>query len=82
MVTKQSAPDRTPWFPTDIAPARAGVYEVEWVTGVPVYAKYSRGIWHFGSHVSPAHARCLRGFNINIPPNRWRGLAADPKAAQ
>ncbi len=82
MVITKNQPARTGWFPVTTEPTRAGVYEVEWVTGVPVYAKYSRGIWHFGSHVSPAHAHRLRGFNISNPPKRWRGLAADPKAAQ
>jgi len=82
MVTKQSAPDRTPWFPTAIAPARPGVYEVEWTDGRPVHAKYARGIWHFGSHRGVDHASSRKSFDASNPPRRWRGLAADHRAAQ
>lgn len=81
MVITKNQPARTDWFPVSEPPARPGVYEVEWALGVPVYAKYSHGIWHFGNH-SAAHANRPSGFDLRNPPKRWRGLAANPKAAQ
>lgn len=82
MAIKFKAKDRTPWFPVIEPPARPGVYEVEWVDGRPVHAKYARGVWHYGSHKGVDRASAVKGANPANPSLRWRGLAADPKAAQ
>lgn len=69
----------TDWFPPDVAPVRAGVYEVG--VGLKPWYRWidTDGTQHIGEK-SPRLA-ALFAKSIDVPPASWRGLAADPYRA-
>jgi hypothetical protein len=67
----------TPWFPPDVKPVRAGVYEVR--MKAPWYRYWDGVHWHAG-HCTSELACALPHLPIeNTPPEPWRGLAEEAK---
>ena len=67
----------TPWFPANVKPVRAGVYEVR--MKAPWYRYWDGVHWHAG-HCTSELARALPHLPIeNTPPESWRGLAEEAK---
>lgn len=66
----------TPWFPSSIKPARAGVYERKTPFGVTFYSLWNGHHWCLGG-VTPTRAAGYR-CKSNDQHRPWRGLARDP----
>lgn len=72
----------TPWFPANVKPVRAGVYEIQG-DGLPAWYRYWDGqFWHVGGP-SPWSARNWVLTPISVEEaglvKPWRGLAEEPK---
>jgi hypothetical protein len=70
----------TPWFPADVKPVRAGVYEVNAEFHDPPWYRYWNGeFWHAGGHTPEYAAQQPRISLEDILLAPWRGLAEEPK---
>jgi len=75
----------TPWYPGNVKPARAGVYEVKRrIARCAIYRYFDGKRWYYGG-VDPKDAmyefRIWKRFpHSQTPPKQqWRGLARKPK---
>lgn len=67
----------TPWFPANVKPVRAGVYEI--LMDCPWY-RYWDGLNWYAGHCTPRLACALPRMPLEeTPPEPWRGLAENPK---
>ena len=67
----------TPWFPPDVKPVRAGVYEAR--MKAPWYRYWDGQHWCAGAR-TPKLAQELPHLPIEeTPPEPWRGLAEEQK---
>ena len=68
----------TPWFPGDVQPVRAGVYQVEAMSWeLVLYAHWSRRGWGWPSiTLNVAASHLYRKHKFASSRGEWRGLAA------
>jgi len=68
----------TPWFPANVKPVRAGVYEVESLNHFKLYRYWDGRRWRAGAHTPD---RAIQKFRISGLPSpdvvSWRGLAEE-----
>ena len=66
----------TPWFPGNVKPARAGVYE----TKLGLFGGYSRWTGKFRTDTEQTKKDANRCSLRGAQAKQWRGLATPPKA--
>jgi hypothetical protein len=77
-----SSAELTPWFPGDVKPARAGVYERKYGTFYEErgYSRWDGRHWYFrNSRINSAAIDPAISINQS---RQWRGLAHPPKGAK
>ena len=68
----------TPWFPANVKPVRAGVYQSKEPL-LPWYRYWDGEYWHAGGP-TPILAKSYAGVRFEeTPPEPWRGIAEEPK---
>lgn len=65
----------TPWFTSDVTPARVGVYETKF-TAWQGYSYWNGCVW---SNQSSTKRVCTSWTEGACQEKQWRGLAQDPK---
>jgi hypothetical protein len=85
MNAKRKSEKLTPWFPGNVPPARAGVYELRGsCDNGGQFARFENGVWYF-RHASLQFARGESQESFRPTPrdrglvDQWRGLAQEPK---
>jgi putative component of toxin-antitoxin plasmid stabilization module len=65
----------TPWFPGDVKPVRAGVYERQYGRGLIFFCLYDKsGKWRYGTVFGPEAAMNMRNIASPMQTLPWRGI--------
>ncbi len=67
----------TPWFPADVKPVRAGVYEIQ-DSAASWYRRWDGKNWYIGD-ATPERAAQEAVVLASYLRAPWRGLAEEPK---